>query len=216
VRALILWILPALAYADTFAPPCAASQMLSNTNLAGSGCVAGNVVFSNFSATSIGIGGGMNLTSMEIEFLSGTPELEFSGGLIVNGGSSGSTMYEVINYDVSALDGAPITDLMLGLGNVDDTAVGGTISALEIVTAGTGDRDWASAVPGDSASIRFGTPQTSVHVTDIVRLQAAPNSTVTIGGFANRLLVNAEPGTLILLGTVLIVLVRVARRALPN
>ena len=47
-------------------------------------------------------------------------------------------------------------------------------------------------------------------------LHADPNGTVRIGGLANRLLVNAEPGTLILLGTVLIVLLRLARRASPR
>jgi hypothetical protein len=221
-RALTLCVLPVLAYADILAPQCPSSQLLSDMTLARSGCVSGNEVFSNFSVTSFGLVAGISPLTVEFEFplsISNGIEVEFSGGLTAMGGNSGTPAYEAISYDVSALDGAAIDGLMLGLGNVDaisQSGAGGSVFATEIVLGGTGDRNASWVVPGQSANITFGIPQSSVHVTDIVMLQAGPNGTVMIGGFSNRLLVNAEPGTVVLLGTALIVLMKLARRAVPS
>jgi len=217
-----LFLFPALAYADSLAPQCFGSQPLSTLLLNQSECVDGNESVSNFWAMSIGGSGGSDLSPVDpvdVAFSSSTTgalDAAFTGGFTVNGGNSGAVRYEIISYVLQGLGGESLSELNLSVGALHQTGVGGEALVAELAYSSDHDSGFMWAPAGGSSKMAFNTPVAALRVFDVVVLYAPPNGTVTLDGFSALVHAAPEPATLLMLGTALVALVRIARHRISN
>jgi len=140
------------------------------------------------------------------------PGVEFTGGFSVDGGTSGAVRYEIISYVLQGLGGESLSDLNLNVGALQQTGVGGEALVAELAYSSKTDGNFIWALPDGSSKMTFNNPVAALRIFDVVVLYAPPGDTVTLDGFSALVRATPEPATLAMLGTVLLALVRLARR----
>ncbi len=140
----------------------------------------------------------------------GDSHVEFTGGFTVDGGNSGAVRYEIISYVLSS--GASISSLDLNVGTLSQTGTGGEAFVAGLAFTSNRDRNLTWALPGESSATTFNSPVSALRIFDVVALYAPPHDTVTLDGFSAFVRAAPEPATLLMLGTALLALGRIARR----
>jgi hypothetical protein len=137
--------------------------------------------------------------------------VEFTGGFTVDGGDTGAVRYEIVSYMISSLTGASIEGLDLQVGALHQTGTGGAAWVWELALDGNHQGNAIWALPGGSSKISLN-PVSAVRVFDFVAIYAPPHDTVTLDGFSDPIQSAPEPATVLMLGTALLALTRIARR----
>ena len=157
----------------------------------------------------------MTAVLLDVAFPNSTmsePGVEFTGGFTVDGGNSGAIRHEIISYVLQGLGGEWLSDLNLNVGALHQTGVGGEALVAELAYSSKHDSDFMWALPGGSSKMAFNKPVAALRIFDVVELYAPPHNTVRLDGFSALVRATAEPGTLLMLGTAFLALVRIARR----